>query len=161
MDDLDVEVAPDDLAYVIYTSGSTGRPKGVMIENHNLVNFVDDDDVNIEVQVFTRRASVSLAMAALTFDVSVEEEFIPLSNGMTVVMATADDIMDPVAMAALIRDNHVDVLTCTPSYLSNMIEVPVFAKAMERSSPRWSSAPRRSRRTSSTACWPSTPLCAS
>ncbi len=127
VDDLDVEVAPESLAYVIYTSGSTGRPKGVMIENRNLVNLVYDSDRNMEVMSYTRHGSVSLAMAALTFDVSVEEEFIPLSNGMTVVMATADDIMDPEAMAQLIRDNHVDVLTCTPSYLSNMIEIDTFA----------------------------------
>jgi non-ribosomal peptide synthetase component F len=70
---LNVEVDPHDLAYVIYTSGSTGRPKGVMIENHCLVNFVDDNDRNYETCGYTRRGHVSLAIAAFTFDVSVPE----------------------------------------------------------------------------------------
>ncbi|MDO4796888.1 MAG: amino acid adenylation domain-containing protein [Coriobacteriales bacterium] len=126
---LDVPVDPHDLAYVIYTSGSTGRPKGVMIENHNLVNFVNDNEKSLEVRSFTRYGTTSLALAALTFDVSIEEEFIPLANGMTVVLVTGEQIMGPVALANLMRENRAEVLTCTPSYLSNMLEVPVFAKA--------------------------------
>ncbi|MBR3226726.1 MAG: amino acid adenylation domain-containing protein [Atopobiaceae bacterium] len=127
---LNVEVDPHDLAYVIYTSGSTGRPKGVMIENHNLVNFVDDDDKNHEILGYTRRAHVSLAIAALTFDFAIMEEFVPLANGMTVVLATGEQIMDPVAMGELMRNNGVDVMSCTPSYLSNMLAVPDFAAAV-------------------------------
>ncbi|MBO7673820.1 MAG: AMP-binding protein, partial [Atopobiaceae bacterium] len=127
---LDVAVDPHDLAYVIYTSGSTGRPKGVMIENHNLVNFVDDDDKNHEILGYTRRGHVSLAIAALTFDFAIMEEFVPLANGLTVVLATGEQIMDPVAMGALMRDNGVDVMSCTPSYLSNMLAVPDFAAAV-------------------------------
>ena len=129
---LNVEVDPHDLAYVIYTSGSTGRPKGVMIENHNLVNFVDDDDKNHEILGYTRRGHASLAIAAFTFDVSVMEESIALANGMTVVLATQEQIMDPNAISALICDNGVDLMTCTPSYLTNMIEVPVFAQAIKQ-----------------------------
>ncbi len=130
--DLGLDVAPHDLAYVIYTSGSTGRPKGVMLENHNLVNFCDVNPKNTEAVIFTEDRNVCLALAALTFDVSVMEQFLPLSCGMTVVLATMDEIMDPDALAKLIEANHVDTFTCTPSYLSNMIEVPVFARAMEQ-----------------------------
>ncbi len=131
-ENLDVAVDPHDLAYVIYTSGSTGRPKGVMIENHCLVNFVDDNDKNYETCGYTRRGHVSLAIAALTFDVSVMEESIALANGMTAVFATQEQIMNPDAISALIRDNGVDLMTCTPSYLANMIEVPVFAEAIRQ-----------------------------
>ena len=127
---LNVEVDPHDLAYVIYTSGSTGRPKGVMIENHNLVNFVDDNDKNYEILGYTRRAHVSLAIAALTFDFAIMEEFVPLANGMTVVLATGEQIMDPIAIGTLMRSNDVDVMSCTPSYLSNMLAVSDFADAV-------------------------------
>jgi non-ribosomal peptide synthetase component F len=130
--DLGLDVAPHDLAYVIYTSGSTGKPKGVMLENHNLVNFCHMNPKNIEVVFNTQNSSVTLAMAAFTFDVSVQEEFFAHSSGQTVVLATQEQIMDPEAMAQLVEQNNVDSFTCTPSYLSNMIEVPVFAKAMER-----------------------------
>ncbi|MBP3884512.1 MAG: amino acid adenylation domain-containing protein, partial [Olsenella sp.] len=130
--DLGVAVSPHDLAYVIYTSGSTGRPKGVMIENHSLVNFVDDNERNREVLGYTRRASVSLAVAALTFDFAIMEEFVPLANGMTVVLATQEQVMDPAAIARLMSDNGVDVMSCTPSYLSNMLASPEFAGAVSR-----------------------------
>ncbi|MBO7674915.1 MAG: amino acid adenylation domain-containing protein [Atopobiaceae bacterium] len=130
--DLGLEVAPHDLAYVIYTSGSTGKPKGVMLENHNLVNFSHVNPKNIEATFNTQGNSVALALAAFTFDVSVQEEFLAHTNGLTLVLATQEQIMDPDAMAQLMEQNHVDSFTCTPSYLSNMIEVPVFAKAMER-----------------------------
>ncbi len=122
----------DSLAYAIYTSGSTGRPKGVMLTNRNLVNFVDDDVKNREIQGFTRRGRVSLAIAALTFDVSIMEEFLPLANGMTVVLATKDQIMDPEAIASLIQDHQVDIMTSTPSYLSNLIDMDVFLPAVRR-----------------------------
>ncbi|MBP3885353.1 MAG: amino acid adenylation domain-containing protein, partial [Olsenella sp.] len=130
--DLGLDVAPHDLAYVIYTSGSTGKPKGVMLENHNLVNFCDANEKNTEALLLTENSNACLALAAFTFDVSVMEQFVPHASGVTVVMPTQDQIMDPEALAALIQENHVETFTCTPSYLSNMIEVPVFAEAMEQ-----------------------------
>lgn len=86
------EIHEKDLCYVIYTSGSTGKPKGVMIEQGNLSNFVNANPKNHETLGFTEKSSVVLALAAMTFDVSIMEEFIPLTNGMTVVIATEEEI---------------------------------------------------------------------
>ncbi|MBR4344503.1 MAG: amino acid adenylation domain-containing protein, partial [Lachnospiraceae bacterium] len=127
--DLNIEVPYDALAYVIYTSGSTGKPKGVMLTNKNLVNFSDINDKNTEAITFTKWGGVSIAMAALTFDVSVLEEFVPLSAGMTVVLATQEQILDAAKMSELIVKNHVEVITCTPSYIMNMIEIESFVPA--------------------------------
>jgi len=124
--DINAEVPYDSLAYVIYTSGSTGKPKGVMLTNKNLVNFVDDNEKNHEILGYTRRGHVSLAIAALTFDFSIMEEFVPIANGMTVVLATHDDIMNPISLGKLMTDNHVDVMSCTPSYLMNMLDMGEF-----------------------------------
>ena len=76
----DTEIGEHDLCYCIYTSGSTGKPKGVMIEHLNLANFVNPNPKNAETYGYVSRGSVSLSMAAMTFDVSVLEEFIPLTN---------------------------------------------------------------------------------
>ncbi len=125
-ENLNVAVPYDALAYVIYTSGSTGKPKGVMLTNKNLVNFVDDNEKNHEILGYTRRGHVSLAIAALTFDFSIMEEFVPLANGMTVVLATHEEIMNPIMLGKLMTDNRVDVMSCTPSYLMNMLDMGEF-----------------------------------
>ncbi len=125
-----IEVGPDELAYTIFTSGSTGKPKGVMLTQKNLVNFVSDNPKNPEILGFTERGHVSLALAAITFDVSIMEEFIPLSHGMTICMATEEEIHNPAALAKLMTDNHVDVMSCTPSFLANIIGLPVMREAL-------------------------------
>ena len=131
-ENLNVPLNWESLCYVIYTSGSTGRPKGVMLTNHNLVNFVDGDGKNREIQIYTKRGQVSLAIAALTFDVSVMEEFLPLAHGMTVVLATKEQTLNPAGLAALMLENHVDVMVCTPSYLSNLLMMESAVPAIAR-----------------------------
>lgn len=126
----DVKTAPDDLAYTIFTSGSTGKPKGVMLTQKNLVNFVSANPRNTEILGYTDRGHVSLALAAITFDVSIMEEFIPLAHGLTICMATEEEVHNPAALAGLMTANHVDVMTCTPSFLSNIIGLPVMREAL-------------------------------
>ena len=128
----DIARAPDDLCYCIYTSGSTGKPKGVMLSQKNLVNFVDANPKNHEILGYTERGHVSLAQAAFTFDVSVMEEFIPLANGMTICMAGEEEIHNPMALAELMLKNHVDMMSCTPSFLSNMIDLNVMRAPLSR-----------------------------
>ena len=125
----DTEINEHDLCYCIYTSGSTGKPKGVMIEHLNLANFVNPNPKNAETYGYVSRGSVSLSMAAMTFDVSVLEEFIPLTNGLTAVIASDDEILNPLMLGKLIVENSVDIMTTTPTYLSNMIDLPQLREA--------------------------------
>lgn len=125
-----LDIPVDSLAYCLYTSGSTGRPKGVMVEHRNLCNFVHSNPKNIEITNYTDNGVVSLALAAITFDVSVMEEFIPLCNGMTICMANEEEIHNPLALAKLLVDNHVDIMKCTPSYMTNIIEIPQIHPAL-------------------------------
>lgn len=127
----DIDVPAEALAYSIFTSGSTGKPKGVLLTQGNLVNFLNANEKNPEILGFTERGHVSLALAAITFDVSVMEEFIPLSHGMTVCMATEEEIHNPAVLAKLMTENRVDVMSCTPSFLSNCIGLSVMKPALE------------------------------
>ncbi len=127
-----VDVLPENLCYCIYTSGSTGKPKGVMIEHRNLVNYVNDNPFNVEAHAYVHHATVSLAFAAITFDVSILEECIPLYHGITVCMANEEEIHNPFALSKLILENGVDMLTCTPSFLINIIDMPEMAQALSR-----------------------------
>ncbi len=131
-DDPETGVQPENLCYCIYTSGSTGRPKGVMIEHHSLVNFVDHNPINVQSCEFVDNMTVSLALAALTFDVSVLEESLGLYHGGTVAMATEEEINNPLLLAQMIERNGVDVMKCTPSYMNNMLDVPQVAKTLSR-----------------------------
>ena len=127
-----VDIKPENLCYCIYTSGSTGKPKGVMIEHRNLVNYVDDNPYNVEAQSYVYNATVSLAFAAITFDVSILEECIPLYHGITACMANEEEIHNPLALSKLILENGVDMMTCTPSFLINIIDMPEMKKALSQ-----------------------------
>lgn len=127
-----VDIRPENLCYCIYTSGSTGKPKGVMIEHRNLVNYVDDNRYNVEAQAYVYNGTVSLAFAAITFDVSILEECIPLYHGITVCMANEEEIHNPMALSKLILKNGVDMLTCTPSFLINIIDMPEMRSSLSR-----------------------------
>ena len=129
-DNPDLPANKDDLAYCIFTSGSTGKPKGVMLTQGNLYNFLDANKKNPEILGYTEKANVSLALAAITFDVSIMEEFIPLSHGMTICMTTEEEIHNPVALAKFMAENNVDMMTCTPSFLSNCIGLAVMQEAL-------------------------------
>lgn len=131
IDNPDVAISPNNLCYCIYTSGSTGKPKGVMIEHHSLVNFVNYNRVNVQSCEFCDNMSVSLALAALTFDVSVLEESLPLYHGTTVAMANDDEINNPILLAQMLVENKVDVMKCTPSYMNNMLDVPQVVEALK------------------------------
>lgn len=127
-----IDIPLSSLAYCIYTSGSTGTPKGVMIEHRNLCNFVNSNPKNCEITNYTDNGEVSLALAAITFDVSVMEHFIPLSNSMTICMADEDEIHNPVMLADLILKNNVDIMKCTPSFMTNIIEIEQMHPALRR-----------------------------
>ncbi len=129
--DPDHEIGEHDLCYCIYTSGSTGRPKGVMIEHVNLFNFVDPNPKNFETRGVTERANVVLALAALTFDVSIMEEFISLTSGLTVVLATEEERHDPVLLAKRMEENGVECIMTTPSFLATMLEIPQTRNALK------------------------------
>ena len=124
--------APQDLAYCIYTSGSTGRPKGVLIEHRNIANYVHRNEKSIEMMHYAAPGRVNLALASFSFDVSVVEEFVPLCNGNTVVVATETEIHDPAAFARLVRENGVNGITCTPTYLMSLLEIPESREALRQ-----------------------------
>ena len=127
-----VTVRPEDLAYCIYTSGSTGRPKGVMIEHRNIANYVHRNEKSIEIMHYAAPGRITLALASFSFDVSVVEEFVPLCNGNTVVIATEAEIHDPAAFARLVRETGANGITCTPTYLLSLLEIPESREAIRQ-----------------------------
>ena len=122
----------DSLAYCIYTSGTTGRPKGVMIEHRNIANYVHRNEKSLEIMHYAAPGRICLALASFSFDVSVVEEFVPLCNGNGVVIATEQEIHTPSDLAALIRETGATGITCTPTYLLSLLDIPETREAIRQ-----------------------------
>lgn len=108
-----VEPAADDLAYIIYTSGSAGQAKGVMIEHKSVVNFFNG---MAEVIDFSEGKKI-LALTTISFDIFVLEALLPLTRGLTVVMADEEMQKNPRLLADFIRHHDIDMLQATPSMM--------------------------------------------
>ena len=130
--DPEIDIPASSLAYCIYTSGSTGTPKGVMIEHGSLCNFVNANPKNKETFEFVSGGRTALSVAAVSFDFSIMEIHIPLCNGMTVCIAADEEIHDPLMLAKLIEENNVEVMCGTPSFMTNMAEIPQAARSLSR-----------------------------
>ncbi|MBR5090241.1 MAG: amino acid adenylation domain-containing protein [Ruminiclostridium sp.] len=126
------QVSENDLAYCIYTSGTTGRPKGVLIEHRNIANYVNKNEVSTEVVYLAEPGRISLALAAFSFDFSLEEELVPLCSGNTVVIATSEQIHDPVKFADMVIETGADATMCTPTYLCGLLSVYESREALKR-----------------------------
>lgn len=125
-----VLIDPESLAYCIYTSGSTGKPKGVMIEHRNLMNLLAYHDKNILAKAYVDNTTVFLGLAAITFDVSIIEEMMPIYHGQSVAMATEEEIHNPILLAKMMEETGVDMMKCTPSYMMTMLDFPESSKVL-------------------------------
>lgn len=108
--------APDDLAYVIYTSGSTGKPKGVMVEHHSIINLAISQIKYFKIDKSER----ILLFSPLYFDASVEQIFISLFSGATLVIPSNEIILDNCSFISFLKSNSITHLHAVPSYLNHI-----------------------------------------
>ncbi|MBR8642795.1 amino acid adenylation domain-containing protein [Streptomyces tuirus] len=112
----DPSAAADGLAYVLYTSGSTGRPKGVEISHGSLATFV----AGATQRYGLRREDRVLQFAPLHFDASVEEIFLTLCTGATLVVR-GDDMTESVPRFLRAVDRlRISVLDLPTAYWHEM-----------------------------------------
>src|SRR5262245_64181978 len=79
-------VTPENLAYVIYTSGSTGTPKGALTTHRSMVKYAKVATLRFGVEPGDR----ILQFCSISFDISVEEIFLCLTRGGTLVLRTPE-----------------------------------------------------------------------
>ncbi|MFD7530673.1 amino acid adenylation domain-containing protein [Streptomyces sp. NPDC059849] len=108
------------LAYVIFTSGSTGRPKGAMIRHEaiserllwqveEILGFGHDD--------------ASLFKAPLSFDISINEIFLPLVSGGRLVILRPGGERDPHHLLGVIAEHRVTFTYLVSSMLDVLLEI--------------------------------------
>ncbi|HEX6910409.1 MAG TPA: amino acid adenylation domain-containing protein, partial [Longimicrobium sp.] len=107
----DASVRPDNLAYLIYTSGSTGRPKGVAVEHGAAAAHVRAMARTLEIVPADR----VLQFASAGFDVSLEQVFVPLLGGATLVLRGAEP-WSPAEFAGRARALGVTVANVPPAF---------------------------------------------
>jgi amino acid adenylation domain-containing protein/FkbM family methyltransferase len=106
------------LAYVIYTSGSTGKPKGVMLTHGNLGCYVN----SMRSAIGVRPTDIYLHTASISFSSSVRQLMLPLSVGASVVIATTEEIRDPIELFTKIKQLGVTVIDIVPSYWRSCVD---------------------------------------
>ncbi len=113
----DSGVSGEHSAYIIYTSGSTGAPKGVVIPHSALHNFVAASQ---EVYQFRADDRV-LQFASLSFDAAVEEIYLSLAIGATLVLRTDEMLGATSAFWQQCREFEISVLDLPTAYWRELV----------------------------------------
>src|SRR5215212_2036242 len=104
------------LCYIIYTSGTTGNPKGVGIGHASICNFVR---VAAELYGYAPGDRVYQGMT-IAFDFSIEEIWVPLMAGATLVPAQPGAALIGDELADFLRERDVTVMACCPTLLATI-----------------------------------------
>lgn len=126
-----VPIRSRQLCYMIYTSGTTGKPKGVQIEHRSIYNLLRPEHSQIAADV-ADIGEMAVAMGALSFDIFLFEIFTNLMNGVSVVIASGEEMKNPHALAQLMEKYGVNVLYGTPSRLLSYCGIESFCQAFSR-----------------------------
>ncbi len=111
-----VSPTTENLCYIIYTSGSTGRPKGVAIEHPAICNFV-----HVAAKIYDIRESDRIYQGmTIAFDFSVEEIWLGLTHGATIVAGPTDERRIGNDLADFLIKNKVTVFCCVPTLLATI-----------------------------------------
>lgn len=110
--------SPSELAYIIYTSGSTGRPKGVPIEHAAIVNFS-----RVAAATYGYRPGDRVYQGlTLAFDFSVEEIWVPLLAGATLVPSQSKGSLVGEELYHFLKASRISALCCVPTLLASLEE---------------------------------------
>jgi amino acid adenylation domain-containing protein len=118
--DLQINTFPENTAFVIYTSGSTGNPKGVVVPHRALWNQLLWAAREFRIS----EADRFLHKTSLSFDVSAEEIFVPLTAGAQVVLAKPGGERDLEYLARFVEDQAITCIDLPPALLQVLLDYP-------------------------------------
>ncbi|HEY4939821.1 MAG TPA: AMP-binding protein [Rhizomicrobium sp.] len=120
--------APSDAtAIIIHTSGSTGRPKGVQLSHGSVVAYFLNHNRFLQFAPGAR----SLNNGPFHFDVSIQDTFLPLFFGATVVMHA--DVFLSSLITSLLRRQRITHLIAVSSVLQLISSGPGAIESLHNS----------------------------
>ena len=126
------QITPDDLAYLIYTSGSTGRPKGVMLRHEGICNYLYGHPANVFANGVLTDADRVLSVTTISFDAALQDIGMAYFNGKTLIVATEEQANNPLDLARLIQEQHINMVSGTPSRWQTWLTSDDFCKAISQ-----------------------------
>ena len=123
-------ITGDDLAYLIYTSGSTGRPKGVMLRHEGICNYLYGHPANVFANAVLTDAERILSVTTISFDAALQDIGMAYFNGKTLILATEEQANNPLDLSKLIAEQHINMVSGTPSRWGAWLMSPDFCKAI-------------------------------
>ena len=131
-DAIKADINPADLAYLIYTSGSTGRPKGVMLHHRGICNYLYGHPANVFANGVMTDAKRIMSVTTISFDAALQDIGTAFFNGKTLVVATEEQANNPLDLARLINEEHVNMVSGTPSRWMTWLTSEDFCDAISR-----------------------------
>ena len=125
-------LTPNDLAYLIYTSGSTGRPKGVMLRHKGICNYLYGHPANVFANAVLTDADRILSVTTISFDAALQDIGMAFFNGKTLIVATEEQANNPLELTRLIEEQHINMVSGTPSRWQTWLTSDDFCKAISQ-----------------------------
>ena len=122
----------EDLAYLIYTSGSTGRPKGVMLRHAGICNYLYGHPANVFANGVLTDATRILSVTTISFDAALQDIGMAYYNGKTLILATEEQANNPLDLAQLIKNQHINMVSGTPSRWQTWLTSEDFCQAISQ-----------------------------
>ncbi len=114
-------ILPEQPIYAIFTSGSTGQPKGVVLAHQAFARMTEAYNHKLRYDA----ATIALLTMSYAFDFGFMERFCTLVAGGTLVALPTRELVDPAAVQQVLRNQRVNALQCTPSYLRALLAAGV------------------------------------
>ncbi|KAI3317086.1 PKS-NRPS hybrid [Xylariaceae sp. AK1471] len=113
-----IAATPKSVAALMYTSGSTGDPKGIVMQH---ASFRNNIEIMTNMLSYCEGSAVTLQQSSYSFDMSLCQIFLALSNGGTLYVVPRQLRGDPVAISTIIANEGITFTTATPSELVSWI----------------------------------------